>query len=195
MHYIKKILKVALIISIILLVVFVGYRFKKLYSEGKFDEVLYRNRRKVTYVNSTDSDELKNKDSNNTEDDGSDNNSNGDDSSSSTLQLETPTDEYYNKFNFDNVLLLYEGEQKSNETIEALDRLIQDADDSLYRKPKVVFENFTGLSAYEITPDNIEEYKKVLNEARNTIKDGTYTFSFEYTKLKSIVDKIIITKN
>lgn len=195
MHKLKKVIKALFIILIIFLLVFVIRRFQRLYSEGKFDEALSKNK-KIVYVNSTVS--YENEKDNNSKDNYSDSEESqkkNSDSSSSTLQLETPTDEYYNKFNFDNVLLLYEGEQISNATIAALDRLIQDADDSLYRKPKVEFKNFSRLSKNEITPDDIEEYKNVLNEAKNVIQENSiYIFSFEYNKFNSIVDKIIITK-
>lgn len=195
MHKFKKVIKALFIILIIFLLVFVIRRFQRLYSEGKFDEALSKNK-KIVYVNSTVS--YENEKDNNSKDNYSDSEESqkkNSDSSSSTLQLETPTDEYYNKFNFDNVLLLYEGEQISNATIAALDRLIQDADDSLYRKPKVEFKNFSRLSKNEITPDDIEEYKNVLNEAKNVIQENSiYIFSFEYNKFNSIVDKIIITK-
>lgn len=195
MHRLKKVLKIFFIILLILLSVSAVYRFKRLYAEGKLDKVISKNK-KIVYINSSNSNE-KVKDINL-----NDNSKNSEEnaklnrvSNSSTLQLETPTDEYYNKFNFDNVLLLYEGEQQSAATIAALDRLIQDADDSLYRKPKVEFKNFSRLSRYEITPDNIEEYKQVLNESKKVIqKDSIYIFSFEYNKFNSIVDKIIITK-
>lgn len=195
MHRLKKVLKIFFIILLILLSVSAVYRFKRLYAEGKLDKVISKNK-KIVYINSSNSNEkVKDINLNDNSKDSEENAKLNRGSNSSTLQLETPTDEYYNKFNFDNVLLLYEGEQQSAATIAALDRLIQDADDSLYRKPKVEFKNFSRLSRYEITPDNIEEYKQVLNESKKVIQKGsTYIFSFEYNKFNSIVDKIIITK-
>ena len=72
--------------------------------------------------------------------------------------------------------------------------LIADADDAMYSKPTVVFENF-NLTTNQITASNLDEYKYVLNSAKNSIGNSTCTFSFEYNKLKTYVNKIIITKN
>ena len=101
---------------------------------------------------------------------------------------------YYNQFNFDNRLLLYEGKQINEATKEAFDILITDADDPMYSKPTVVFRNF-NLTTNEITANNLDEYKYVLNSAKNSIGNSSCTFSFEYNNFKTYVNKVIITKN
>lgn len=104
-------------------------------------------------------------------------------------------DNYYNEFNFDNRLLLYEGKQSSSNTKAAINILIDNIDDSLYSKPIIAFENFDALSSNEITPENLEEYRNVLKQAKNSLENNTYNFSFEYNKFNTMINKIIISKN
>lgn len=188
---IKKILKTLLIIVLLLLIGIMSYRYQKLKEEGRLDEILASSKKDTVYINSTDpyktSDASKN--------DSSEDDSNKNESSEGEFVLEKKNyDGYYNEFNFDNVLLMYEGDQNGKTTKEALERLIVDADDSLYTKPTVIFQNFNGLSKNEISAENLEEYKNVLNEAKNSIKNEIYNFTFEYSKFNAIVDTIIITK-
>ena len=103
-------------------------------------------------------------------------------------------DGYYNQFNLDNRILLYEGNQISEASKEAINILIEDADDPMYSKPIIVFENF-NLTTNEITANNLDEYKYVLSSAKNSVENSSCTFSFEYNTLKTYVNKIIITKN
>ena len=74
--------------------------------------------------------------------------------------------------------MLYEGKQQSKGVKEAIDLLIKDADDNMYSKPTVIFENF-NLTTNKITADNLDEYKYVLNSAKNNIGNSTCTISFK----------------
>ncbi len=180
MHYIKKFLKSCLILLIIALIAFSVYRYYILKKEGKLGDVFAK-----TETNQNDYNlQLEN----------SKNNSGSNKSSQEFVVEEKNYDGYYNQFNFDNRLLLYEGKQISQGVKEALDILIEDADDPMYSKPIVVFENF-NLTTNEITANNLDEYKYVLNSAKNSIGNSTCTFKFEYNNLKTYVSKIIITKN
>lgn len=196
MHYLKKFFKSLLTVLLIALITFCCYRFYQLKKEGKIDK-LFENMEKDDSFSSVEAfssgenvtkamDGTKNKNTNTKKESSSD----------STFVVEEKNyDDYYNKFNFDNVLLLYEGEQKSSAAKEALDVLITDAEGNLYSKPAIVFENFSGLSSNEITYENVDEYISVLKQARNSIGNGTYTFTFGYVGFTTSVNKITITKN
>lgn len=193
MHFIKKFFKVCLTILIIALVAFSVYRYYVLKKEGKLEDVFAK-----TETNQNDYNlQLKNS-KNNSESNKSSQEENKNEQESSNgdkfVVEEKNYDDYYNQFNFDNRLLLYEGKQQSQGVKEAFDILILDADDPMYSKPVVVFENF-NLTTNEITPNNLDEYKYVLNSAKNSVGNSTCTFTFEYNKLKTYVNKIIITKN
>ena len=196
MHFLKKIFKTIFILAIIALIGFVGYRYYKLKKEDKLKDVFGKNE---NIINDSyyDTQALYADGTNNSDSSKEDENSKESDSSSGEKYVveKQNYDGYYNQFNFDNRLLLYEGKQHSKGTKEAIDILILDADDDLYSKPTVVFENFSGLSTNEITENNIEEYKSVLNAAKNSVGGSSCTFSFEYNKLKTYVNKVIITKN
>lgn len=194
MHFIKKFFKICLIILIIALVAFSVYRYYILKKNGKLEDVFAKdesnkNGYNLQLENSNDSSDSKTSSENDEKND-KDNSSNSD----KFVVEEKNYDDYYNQFNFDNRLLLYEGKQTSQGTKEAIDLLIADADDAMYSKPTVVFENF-NLTTNQITASNLDEYKYVLNSAKNSIGNSTCTFSFEYNKLKTYVNKIIITKN
>ena len=102
-------------------------------------------------------------------------------------------DDYYNKFNFDNFFLLYEGEQHAQETIIVINRLIKNIDDTLYSKPDVVLNNF-GLSQNTVTAADLENYKAVLKQAKSALGASGSNVSFEYNALKTMANKVIITK-
>lgn len=195
MHFLKKLFKTIFIIAVIALIGFSGYRYYKLKKEDKLKDVFAKNENSIndfgydeqTVYGTSDSTKDSNQDEKVDEETSS---SNGD-----RYVVEKQSYEgYYNQFNFDNRLLLYEGKQKSSGVKEAIDLLIQDADDDLYSKPTVVFENF-NLTTNQITSNNIDEYKYVLNSAKNSVGNSSCTISFEYNKLKTYVNKIIITKN
>lgn len=197
-YYIKKVFKTILVILVLLAIAGMGYRYQMLKKEGKLDEVFALNK-KNEYYKSEYSSNIEEKKEDNvenitktetiTETETTEN------EESTFVVEEKDFDGYYYKFNFDNRLLLYEGVQTSASTKMAIDILIEDVDDLMYSKPTVKFQNFRGLSTNEITADNLEQYKNVLNQAKNSLGNGTYTFSFEYGKLKARVEKIIITKN
>ena len=195
MHFLKKLFKTVFIIAVIALIGFSGYRYYKLKQEDKLKDVFAKNENSTNNFGYDEQTVYGTSDS--TKDSKQDENVEEDSSSSSEDRyvVEKQSYEgYYNQFNFDNRLLLYEGKQQSKGVKEAIDLLIQDADDDLYSKPTVVFENF-NLTTNQITSNNIDEYKYVLNSAKNSIGNSTCTISFEYNKLKTYVNKIIITKN
>ena len=195
MHFLKKLFKTVFIIAVIALIGFSGYRYYKLKQEDKLKDVFAKNENSTNNFGYDEQTVYGTSDS--TKDSKQDENVEEDSSSSSEDRyvVEKQSYEgYYNQFNFDNRLLLYEGKQQSKGVKEAIDLLIQDADDDLYSKPSVVFENF-NLTTNQITSNNIDEYKYVLNSAKNSIGNSTCTISFEYNKLKTYVNKIIITKN
>ena len=101
---------------------------------------------------------------------------------------------FYNKYNFDNVLLLYGGKQDFGAMKEVMERMVLTSEDPLYSKPTVVFNNFSGLSSNTITYENREQYVNVLKQARDGLTDGFYKIEFDYTKLNAQVNKVIITK-
>lgn len=195
MHFLKKLFKAIFIIAVIALIGFSGYRYYKLKKEDKLKDVFAKNENSIndfgydeqTVYGTSDSTKDSNQDEKVDEETSS--------SNEDRYVVEKQSYEgYYNQFNFDNRLLLYEGKQKSSGVKEAIDLLIQDADDDLYSKPTVVFENF-NLTTNQITSNNIDEYKYVLNSAKNSVGNSSCTISFEYNKLKTYVNKIIITKN
>lgn len=194
MHFIKKFLKACLTLLIIALVVFSVYRYYVLKKEGKLKDVFAKteinqddyNLKVENTKTNTDSKKSSKEDENKETQE----TTNGD----KFVVEEKNYDGYYNQFNFDNRLLLYEGKQISEATKEAFNILIEDANDPMYSKPVVVFENF-NLTTKQITANNLDEYKYVLNAAKNSVGNGSCTFTFEYNNLKTYVNKIIITKN
>ena len=194
MHFIKKFLKACLTLLIIALVVFSVSRYYLLKKERKLKDVFAKteinqddyNLKVENTKNNSDSKKSSKED----EDKEKQETTNGD----KFVVEEKNYDGYYNQFNFDNRLLLYEGKQISEATKEAFNILIEDANDPMYSKPVVVFENF-NLTTKQITANNLDEYKYVLNAAKNSVGNGSCTFTFEYNNLKTYVNKIIITKN
>lgn len=194
MRYIEKFLKVCLTVLIISLVAFSLYRYYVLKKEEKLKEVFTKSK-----TNQNDYSIQLEKKSNekkiSQEDEKKEENEKKESLSSEKFVVEEKNyDNYYNQFNFDNRLVLYEGKQQSEGAKEAFDILIKDVDDPMYSKPTIAFENF-NLTINEITGNNLEEYKYVLESAKNSIGNSYCTFSFEYNKLKTHVNKIIITKN
>lgn len=191
-HIIKKIFIIILLIAIICGTSFIVYRYKELKAEGKLDEVFASNKN-----DNGELDPSTFSDTSSTPKKTDESDSNKEETKTDDRQFiveEKNYDDYYNKFIFDNVLLLYEGEQSSEATREALDRLIRNADDPMYSKPAVILENIGGLSSNQVSEANLEEYKKVLSDFRSSLGNDTYNFSFEYAKFSTIVNKITITK-
>lgn len=180
----KKIIKWIIIILLVLIIGFICYL---LYDARMFDNILGKNKKNVEVdksgVIASKNDEIT---ESNEEEDST--------TSGYTVEKKDYSD-YYNEYNFDDVILLYEGTQNSNRIKELLDRLVTDADDSFYSKPSVKFENFNSLSSSEITSNNLVLYKEVLNQAKNSVNsDDLFEVSFEYNKYKTIVNKILILK-
>lgn len=192
-HIIKKILKILLIIVIICGLIFIAYRYKKLKNEGKLEEVFDSNGMLDKELDpSTFSDSNSSSNSNKNKSSENDEKSKTDDRQ--YIVEEKDYEGYYNKFIFDDVILLYEGNQNSTATLELVDRLIKNVDDPMYSKPTIEFKNIKGLSTNKIDQNDFEQYKKVLNEFKNIIGNSKYNISFEYAKFSSMVNKIIIEK-
>ena len=116
MHFIKKFFKICLIILIIALVAFSVYRYYILKKNGKLEDVFAKdesnkNGYNLQLENSNDSSDSKTSSENDEKND-KDNSSNSD----KFVVEEKNYDDYYNQFNFDNRLLLYEVKQKSQGT-------------------------------------------------------------------------------
>lgn len=94
----------------------------------------------------------------------------------------------YSTFNFDDRLLMYEGEQQGSKLSPMFEVLIEDADSNLYSKPDVMLENQNV-----ITFDNAQNYKQSLQNAKNSIQDdATYNISFKYSL--GVAQEVVITK-
>ncbi len=197
MYFLKKLFKTIFVVAIIALVVFCGYRFYKLKREDKLKDVFARNENTIN--NSlldvqTSSNNASNSNNSSQKTEGEKETTNEVSNGDKYVVEKQNYDGYYNQFNFDNRLLLYEGKQQSKGVKEAIDLLIKDADDDMYSKPTVIFENF-NLTTNKITADNLDEYKYVLNSAKNNIGNSTCTISFKYNSLKTYVNTVVITKN
>lgn len=194
-HVIKNIFKILLVLAIICGIGFIGYRYKELKDAGKLDDVFTTNNNSNEEVGpSTFADASSNASSTSSQNEDSEGNEETKTDDRQFVVQEKDYDGYYNKFIFDNTLLLYEGEQTSTATLEAVNRLIQNVDDPMYSKPTVELRNIGGLSANEINQNDFEQYKQVLNEFKNVMGNSKYNISFEYAKFSSMVNKIIITK-
>ena len=132
-----------------------------------------------------------------TQDNNALNNNNNSDSNNSNKNIGSNSEKIdfsnkkYDPENFDLSILLYEGEKEGKEVRKMLDRVISNADDNLYSNTSVTFNNYSASYSYEL--DNKDEYKAELENIKNNISDGLkYNISFNYTKLKSHVNEIII---
>lgn len=189
----KKFMKTIGLFIILVLVSFVGFKYQYLKKEGKLQDVWNQSKTKndVVYVEGELADPYK---ESNTEKDESDLKQEEVSSDNNFFTEKQNYDDYYNKFNFDNFFLVYEGEQQAQETIIVINRLIKNIDDTLYSKPMVEFIGFNGLSTNAIGPGNLEEYRLVLNQAKADVKGHNCTIEFGYATFNSVVNKIIITK-
>ena len=189
----KKFMKTMGLFIILVLVSYVGFKYHYLKKEGKLHDVWNQSKTKndVVYVEGELADPYR---ESNSEKDESDLRQENASSDSNFFTEKQNYDDYYNKFNFDNFLLLYEGDQPAQETIIVINRLIKNIDDSLYSKPMVEFIGFNGLSTNAIGPGNLEEYRLVLNQAKADVKGHNCTIEFGYATLNSVVNKLIITK-
>lgn len=199
---IKKIFIMLLVIAAIFGAVVVGKRYKKLKEAGKLDKVFGIENSSVDgefgpleYLETSKKDDTTSKKENNEEKKEVEEvkeESKKDDRE--FIVEEKDYEGYYNKFVFDNTILLYEGNQIASATKELVDILIRNVDDPLYSKPTVELRNIAGLTASIVNQNDFEQYKKVLNEFKNKIGNNTYEVSFEYAKFSSAVNKVIITR-
>lgn len=197
MNFLKKLFKTIFVAAIIALVVFSTYRYYKLKKEDKLKDVFARNESTSNnyYTDSQTSSNSSSDTNNSSQKTDIEKEATNSVSNEDKYVVEKQNyDGYYNQFNFDNRLLLYEGKQQGKGVKEAIDLLINDADDDMYSKPTVVFENF-DLTTNKITAANLDEYKYVLNSAKNNIGNSTCTISFKYNSLRTYVNTVIITKN
>lgn len=68
--------------------------------------------------------------------------------------------------------------------------LIEDFNSKTYSKTDI------ALNGDEITYEDKENYSSSLINFKNSIsKNARYTVNFEYNKIRSVVNKIVITKN
>ena len=186
----KKFMKTMGLFILLALVTFVGLRYHSLKESGKLDDIwnLSKTKKDVVYTDGELADPYKQSNS------GEETKDNSSSSDSNFFTEKQNYDDYYNKFNFDNFLLLYEGDQPAQETIIVINRLIKNIDDSLYSKPMVEFHNFNGLSTNSIGPADLEEYRLVLNQAKADVRGSICNIEFGYATLNSVVNKLIITK-
>lgn len=196
MHYIKKFLKTIFVLLIIVLIGFCGYRYYTLKNNGKLEEVFAKDETNIKesyygkdYSQTSSSDSNKNNQNDENE------NKKQESSGEKFVVEEKNYEGMYNKLSFDNRLLLYEGTQYNQGVVEAFNFLIADATDLMFSKPTIVFNNFSTLRTNTITENNLEEYEAVLIDAKNELGNNSCcSFNFEYNKLKTTVNKIIITK-
>ena len=171
----KKFMKTMGLFILLALVTFIGLRYHSLKESGKLDDIwnLSKTKKDVVYTDGELADPYKQSNS------GEETKDNSSSSDSNFFTEKQNYDDYYNKFNFDNFLLLYEGDQPAQETIIVINRLIK---------------NINGLSTNSIGPADLEEYRLVLNQAKADVRGSTCNIEFGYATLNSVVNKLIITK-
>ncbi len=195
----KKFFKVIFIVLLICLAVFCLFRYNELKKSGKLGEVFSKTKENTNFIDNyedyanskeTATDAIKKQKEESKEEIKEEVKKDGE----GYVVEEKNYDDYYNKYNFDNVLLLYGGKQDFGAMKEVMERMVLTSEDPLYSKPTVVFNNFSGLSSNTITYENREQYVNVLKQARDGLTDGFYKIEFDYTKLNAQVNKVIITK-
>lgn len=99
-------------------------------------------------------------------------------------------------FTLDDRILLYEGNQNSKFIKYLIDILIEDMDNKLYSKVDVRIENIDDSVNGDIKFENDKDrYSQVLHKLKEVISnDSNYNVKFEYNTIKTIVNKVIITK-
>ena len=152
MYFLKKLFKTIFVVAIIALVVFCGYRFYKLKREDKLKDVFARNENTIN--NSlldvqTSSNNASNSNNSSQKTEGEKETTNEVSNGDKYVVEKQNYDGYYNQFNFDNRLLLYEGKQQSKGVKEAIDLLIKDADDDMYSKEtNFTDKDYEGILVY-----------------------------------------------
>lgn len=103
------------------------------------------------------------------------------------------TNKDYNAYNFDDAILLYEGEQTKSGVEVVLNKLIENANGEFFSRPSVETRNFESQNK-EVVYTNKEAYKTELQDIKNSLSEENYEISFGYNFLHTAVNKIIITK-
>lgn len=126
-----------------------------------------------------------NKENNNTKNDKSNSEKNNDSNSNTKL---------HNPANFDDSILMYEGNQTKDGVTMLIDKLISNIDNDLFSKPKVQTISFGNIDN-EVIYSDAEVYRNGLEKIKSELETGrTYSISFGYTALHASVNTIIITR-
>lgn len=97
--------------------------------------------------------------------------------------------------NFDDRLLMYEGDCTSDDLNKTLDILISDSEDDFYYKPIIKTQNYKGIGNDQFEYTNYDNYKNKLQEIKSNIQDGAnYNVSFEYGALNASAKTVVITQ-
>ena len=175
----KKFMKTMGLFIILVLVSYVGFKYHYLKKEGKLHDVWNQSKTKndVVYVEGELADPYR---ESNSEKDESDLRPENASSDSNFFTEKQNYDDYYNKFNFDNFFLLYEGEQHAQETIIVINRLIKNIDDTENKIQKVstTFEE--------------NQVKIVLCKEDTNIEAGEYLYDVQCSLSNGIVDTVIL---
>lgn len=98
--------------------------------------------------------------------------------------------EDYDPFTFDDRILLYEGDMNSDSMKKLMDILIEDVESKTYSKVDV------SLDGNDISYSSKENYNSELINYKNSISENSkYTVKFEYNTIRTVVNKVVITKN
>ena len=90
-------------------------------------------------------------------------------------------------------ILLYEGERNEASIRELLELLIENTNGNIYSRTGIIANGFAENQKVSFN-GNIEQYRKNLENIKNSIIDGQYEISYEYSKFKSHITEIVITK-
>ena len=111
-------------------------------------------------------------------------------------EVKTPIDRKteFNQYNFDDRILLYEGEQLGGAVNNLIDLLIKNTEDSMFSRPNVTLYN-GDMGEIQVLYSDVYKYVDDLNEVKSMIFGGKrYEISFGYGPLHAVVNEIIITK-
>lgn len=177
----KKIFKfIWTLILLLLLLVFYFAVIKPAYINYK------QNKKEVVVDTSGERATSKNKVENETSSSSDSDNNTDDDENKWKLERK----EDYDPFTFDDRILLYEGTMTSDSINKLMDILIEDVDSKTYSKVDV------SLDGNDISYSNKENYNSELINYKNSISENSeYTVKFEYNTIRTVVNKVVITKN
>lgn len=96
----------------------------------------------------------------------------------------------YDPFNFDDRILLYEGNIDSKKMNTLMDILIEDVDSSTFSKVDI------NINGNDLTYSDKDLYlSNLINFKNEIIEEGKYIVTFEYNTIRTVVNKVIITNN